>query len=1246
MKKAIKRLFAMMLVVVMLFGTFVTSLAAEIPSAQGSENHYEERLSENGNNGQSDEPEKTPEPEPETEPEPDADPEVNPEEEPEQEPEDDEEEYPPYLPDYEYDYQLIVGIEADAMAALLSPFSNDNNEFNARIEDDHWLRWDPVPGAFAYRLIVRMVPGNSASDSTHPALIFGTQFDMRTFHLPLPISTSYPLWVFAVNNQGQLLEWVNWWSILYTPIPPRSSMNVRIEGSMLVWDPVSGAERYSVELFDPIRNTWNSWVYIWDCCTSVSKYLFYCHNRGVANRIRIVSGDYNWNVISVSHDFDFTFSIPRASHNIRVEGNLLRWDSISGADFYEIHILDTETGIWQGPVYMSGDVYRFVVLNRLYPTLNPGQNNQIRITARFVQDFLHWRDGIIKNISPDFSFMFAPTRLQAPQNFSVNGSIISWDPVQGAGWYHIQVRYVCELCCGNYWWNGAGGGTQPSFDARQNPWLPPGEHTFRVIAENMYGDYIPSLPSAEVTAQIAVGTNITGHFTCPNLLAAVRDAAGLESNAPVFELDAARLEWLYGSNRGITDLAGLEYLVNLRYLSVRGNQLTSLDVSALGELVYLDASNNSLTSVDLSGNPRMRTVYLGDNQLTSLNTSGLTNLSCLDAPNNELATIDLAQNIDILSLNLSGNNFTSIDLSQNINLWRLNLSGNNFASIDLSQNTWIVDLNLSSNQLTNMNFSANVGLVILNVSENKLTSLDVSGLDYLEVLYANVNYLTSLNVTGLDNLWRLHVVMNYLGPNPDLTVIGRNSELQDAGDGFWDNFRFHPQRLEAPWTDIITNDFTCPNLRAAIREIAGRGPNDPIIRFDVHWIRTLDVSYRNITSLAGLQHFNYLERLAVNNNNLTSLDLSANTSLLWVDASWNNINSVNVTQNTALKELFLGNNNLQSINVSNNIQLINLFLAGNDFCNALDVSALVNLRQLWIGANPRIDYFNVSSNVALGGFSTGWNNLYGLDVSDIIDLDWLWVSNNNMTEPDDVIGWRDHFIFAGTLQTDAFWFWPQKDGTVPGFITVSSNVIARRGNEVTVEIRIDDNPGFAGLSLQVCFPPELQLVMYQLGDIELISGLTMPHGTSPGVRITNPISNSFFLTWGRSENFFQDGVLVRLTFSTDANASPGLYEIALTFATSVGPSTPVNADEVELNIGIRNGFVQLNTFILGSVTGSGYIDVADLVRLARFFAGHGVDIDAQAAKVTAVSIAEQRLDVRDLVRLARFLAGHDVVLGG
>jgi hypothetical protein len=209
---------------------------------------------------------------------------------------------------------------------------------------------------------------------------------------------------------------------------------------------------------------------------------------------------------------------------------------------------------------------------------------------------------------------------------------------------------------------------------------------------------------------------------------------------------------------------------------------------------------------------------------------------------------------------------------------------------------------------------------------------------------------------------------------------------------------------------------------------------------------------------------------------------------------------------------------------------------------------------------------------------------------------------------------------------------------------------ARPGQEVTVNISIENNPGFAGMPIKVSFPEELTLTSFQLGNLDLLAGFTGPDGVSPGIvnmapGVQTSISNFAYFIWGRTADYNQNGVILALTFIVDPNANKGFYDIEVDFSTRFGFDTPSNLNGKNLDIIRTHGGVKVNTFVLGSTTGSGNVGTADLVLLARYLAGHNVTIDTDAAKVTSISTAQGVIRTADLVMLARYLAGHNVVLG-
>ena len=86
------------------------------------------------------------------------------------------------------------------------------------------------------------------------------------------------------------------------------------------------------------------------------------------------------------------------------------------------------------------------------------------------------------------------------------------------------------------------------------------------------------------------------------------------------EIDATR--FIDVSNKNISDLTGINYFGNVRRLYCNNNQMSSLDVSKLANLLILRADGMGLTSIDLSGCRVLKAAYLHDNNLSSINIDG------------------------------------------------------------------------------------------------------------------------------------------------------------------------------------------------------------------------------------------------------------------------------------------------------------------------------------------------------------------------------------------------------------------------------------------------------------------------------------------------------------------------------------------------------------------------------------------------------------------------------------------------
>ncbi len=154
----------------------------------------------------------------------------------------------------------------------------------------------------------------------------------------------------------------------------------------------------------------------------------------------------------------------------------------------------------------------------------------------------------------------------------------------------------------------------------------------------------------------------------------------------------------------------------------------------------------------------------------------------------------------------------------------------------------------------------------------------------------------------------------------------------------------------------------------------------------------------SIADLTGIEAFIMLDTLDCSHNQLTSLDVSANTALVYIHCYNNQLTSLDVSANTALDYLHCADNPLTSLNVSTNTALTRLHCY-NAQLTTLNVSANAALTYLWCYGNL-LTTLDVSANTVLNDLSCDFNQLTTLDLSVNLALWALSCSHNQFTTLD------------------------------------------------------------------------------------------------------------------------------------------------------------------------------------------------------------------------------------------------------
>ena len=244
--------------------------------------------------------------------------------------------------------------------------------------------------------------------------------------------------------------------------------------------------------------------------------------------------------------------------------------------------------------------------------------------------------------------------------------------------------------------------------------------------------------------------------------------------------------------------------------------------------------------------------------------------------------------------------------------------------------------------------------------------------------------------------------------------------IDEIADGVLEEKTETLEAAEETSIPIDEEHFPDENFRTILSTIQYDSNEDGLLSEDeIADITDLYVPECNISSLDGLEYLSYSTSLFCYGNQLTSLDLSKNTALQYVECEDNQLTSLDVSGCIALMNLHCENNQLMSLDVSGCTtlryldcavnQLTNLEVSGcttlrelvcyNNQLTSLDVSKNEVLKVLDCNSN-QLTSLDVSKNTAMMELYCGVNQLSILDVSNNTALEDLWCEDNQLTSLD------------------------------------------------------------------------------------------------------------------------------------------------------------------------------------------------------------------------------------------------------
>ncbi len=332
------------------------------------------------------------------------------------------------------------------------------------------------------------------------------------------------------------------------------------------------------------------------------------------------------------------------------------------------------------------------------------------------------------------------------------------------------------------------------------------------------------------------------HIPDTNLRAAIAEELGKRPNAPITAEEMERLDELRAENRGIQDLTGLQFAINLDNLELRDNQIS--DLSPLASLTNL------------------RRLGLRDTSVSDLspvrNLTNLTHLSFRNTLVSDLSPLAGLINLDNIWFNAGAKISDFSPLAGLINLRIIHAGGHPISDLSpLAGLTKLEHLYLPGSDISD------------------LTPL--AGLTHLKELYLHhQDVLSDISpVAGLTGLERVNLEDNSIS---DLSPLAGLTNLK------WLNLGVNDISDVSPLANLTNLTW----LRVGGDNISDLSPLAGLTGLKELYLPECEIS--NISPLAGLIG---LERLSLHHNNISDLSpLARLTNLKWLEVSRNNISDL------------------------------------------------------------------------------------------------------------------------------------------------------------------------------------------------------------------------------------------------------------------------------------------------------------------------------------------------------------------
>ena len=200
---------------------------------------------------------------------------------------------------------------------------------------------------------------------------------------------------------------------------------------------------------------------------------------------------------------------------------------------------------------------------------------------------------------------------------------------------------------------------------------------------------------------------------------------------------------------------------------------------------------------------------------------------------------------------------------------------------------------------------------------------------------------------------------------------------------------------DAAFKDALTNQFCIDTNGDNIPDASADTNGDGEIQVsEALAVTALYLDNRGINSMEEIVAFSNLQKLYCSANNLSNLNVSSLNALETLSAEDNQISSLSLSASTSLRAVYLNNNRLESLDLQLLGSLEIVELASNQLTN-LEIEGLSNLLSLNV-SNNELPGLYLDGNASLAKLYLANNRLNSLDIMSARNLRFVNADNNEL----------------------------------------------------------------------------------------------------------------------------------------------------------------------------------------------------------------------------------------------------------